>query len=61
MRGVPQALLDLLVNKGFQDWKAERGPRGTWGHWGPLGRKDHLDQGASLAPKEPQGTLDLLV
>ncbi|ELK28680.1 Collagen alpha-3(V) chain [Myotis davidii] len=31
--------------------------RGTWGRWVPLGRKDHLDRGASLAPKEPQGTL----
>lgn len=59
MSGGPQALLDLLVNKVFQDWRAVREPRGTWGRRDPLGRKDHLDLGDSLAPKEPQGTLDL--
>ncbi|KAJ8798179.1 hypothetical protein J1605_016812 [Eschrichtius robustus] len=56
VRGDPQAPLDLLVNKVFQAWKAERGPRGTWDHWDPLGRKGHLDAGASLVPKEPPGT-----
>lgn len=49
------------MNKVFQVWKAERGPRGNWGHWDPLARKGHLDPGASLARKEPPGTLDLLV
>lgn len=29
--------------------------RGSWGHWDPLGRKGHLDPGASQAPKEPLG------
>lgn len=61
MRGGPQAPLGLLVNKVFQAWKAERGPRGSWGHWDPLGRKGHPDPGASLVPKEPLGNLDLLV
>lgn len=60
-RGGPQAPLDLLVNKVFQVWRAERGPRGTKGHWDPLGRKGHLDPGASLAPMETLGTPDLLV
>lgn len=60
-RGARPALPALLVNKVSQDWRAERGPRGTWGRWVPLGRKAHLDRGASLAPKDPQGTLDLLV
>lgn len=60
-RGAPQALLDLLVNKVFQAWKAERVSRGTWGHPDPLGRKDHLVPGAFLAPKEPLGIQDLLV
>lgn len=61
VRGAPQALLDLLVNKVFQAWKAERVSRGTWDHRDPLERKDHLDPGDSLAPKEPLGTQDLLV
>lgn len=30
--------------------------RGTWDHRDPLERKDHLDPGDSLAPKEPLGT-----
>lgn len=60
-RGARPALPALLANKVSRDWKAERGPRGTWDRWAPSGRKDHLDRGASLAPKEPQGTLDLLV
>jgi len=61
VRGAPQALLDLPVNKVFRAWKAERVSRGTWDHRDPLGRKDHLDPGASPAPKEPLGTQDLLV
>lgn len=60
-KGGPLAPLDLLVNKVFQVWRAERGPRGSWGHWDPLAKKGHLDPGASLVRKEPLGTLDLLV
>lgn len=61
VREAPRALLDLLVNKVFRAWKAERASRGTWDHRDPLGRKDHLDPGASPAPKEPLGTQGLLV
>lgn len=61
VRGGPQAPLDLLVNKVFRAWKAERGPRGTWDHWDPLGRKGHLDSEVPLVQKEPLVTQDLLV
>lgn len=60
-RGAPRALPDLLVNKAFRAWKAERVSRETWGHPGPLGRKGRLDPGASPGPKDPLGTPDLLV
>lgn len=61
VRGDPQGPLDLLVNKVFRAWKAERGPRGMWDHWEPLGRKGHLDPEVSLVPMEPLGTRDRLV
>lgn len=59
-RGGPRAPLDLPANKVFRAWRAERGPRGTWGHQDPSGRKGHRGPGAFLDPKEPAGTQDLL-
>lgn len=61
VKGGPQAPLDLLVNKVFRAWKAERASRETWGRQDPLGRKDPLDPGDSPVPKELQETWDLLV
>lgn len=60
MKGGLQAPLDLLANKVFLAWKAERGRRGNWDHQDPLGRKDQLDSGAFLAPRGALGTRDLL-
>lgn len=61
VRGGLQGPLDLQVNKVFRAWKAERGPRGTWDHWDPLGRKGHLDPEVSLVLMEPPGNQDQLV